>query len=560
MSNVNDIVIQDEAGKNLNGKTATEVLGLDNGKSSKNHQSIKHYEVDLDMYDDIFSYSPVMQESVEEGTKELGVYDKLNKDMFLSLYKYKPEIVKESSMHKSSIVNNRLMKEMVKTPEFKSLRNNCKMDIFNSALGTEIIGEQAIEVVKEWKEKLNEELANRGVANPFNNLDDLVNMENKLDDLMQQSENAQKMLDDMVQAGVNGSNPVAFGNMQGVSNQISSEIANLEQNMQMYNQQIDDIMDNHNDLMQDLAYKMSSAFSFADEIMSDVTDELSAWGMTGGAGSLIPYEDKKIALERIRGSKKLKDLTALIGRFKDTAIADQKRKSKDGATAVRSITIGNKIERVLPSEKMKMCNPVTKKDFYRRYNQKELMEYQLDSHTKKSKGPIICCIDTSGSMEGSREKWSKAIALAMLEIANIQKRDYAAIIFDTNIHPSIVIEKNEVNPQKILDIAEIFLDGGTNFEKPLEEALRLIKTSKFKKADIAFITDGDSSLSDSFINRFKATKEEKEFSVMSILINAGGRVSDKTLQKFSDKIITLDKISDLTTANSDIAHEIFSAV
>ena len=47
---------------------------------------------------------------------------------------------------------------------------------------------------------------------------------------------------------------------------------------------------------------------------------------------------------------------------------------------------------------------------------------------------------------------------------------------------------------------------------------------------------------------------------MSILINAGSRVSDKTLKKFSDKVITLDKLSDLTSANSDVAHEIFSSV
>lgn len=557
---IEDIVIQDEVGRNFNGTNVTEILGLEDTSNSKNHQSIKHYEVDLDMYEDVYNSSSVMQETVQQGSNELGVYDKLNKDMFLSLFKYKPEIVKESSMYRSTLVNNRLMKEMVKTKEFKSLRQNCKMDVFNSALGCEVIGEQALDVVREWKEEIREELAQRGLADPLDKLDDLVNMETHLDDLLEQSKNAQQMLDDMINAGTNISNPTAFNNMQGVANQIGSEITALEQAMNTYNQQIDDIMENHDDLIKNLTVKMSKAFSFADEFISEVTDQLGAWGMDGGAGSIIPYEDKKIALERIRGSKKLNDLTKLIGRFKDTAIADQKRKSKDGATAVKSIKTGNKIERVLPSEKIKMCNPTTKKDFMRRYSQKELMEYQLDSHKKKSQGPIICCIDTSGSMEGSREKWSKAIALAMLEIANIQKRDYAAILFDSSVHPPIVIEKGEVNPQKVLDIAEIFLDGGTNFEKPLAEAINLIKTSKFKKADIAFITDGDSHLSDSFLNTFNQVKDEKEFSVMSILINAGSRVSDKTLKKFSDKIITLDKLSDLTSANSDVAHEIFSTV
>lgn len=39
--------------------------------------------------------------------------------------------------------------------------------------------------------------------------------------------------------------------------------------------------------------------------------------------------------------------------------------------------------------------------------------------------------------------------------------------------------------------AETFLGGGTNFQMPLDEALRLMEENGFENADVVFITDGE---------------------------------------------------------------------
>ena len=105
------------------------------------------------------------------------------------------------------------------------------------------------------------------------------------------------------------------------------------------------------------------------------------------------------------------------------------------------------------------------------------MEYKLNSNNEKCKGPIVCCIDTSGSMSGNREMWSKAVAIAMLEIAHNQKRDFAGILFSNKVsfNSPIIIPKDNIEPNKVLELAESFSGGGTDFEEPLREVTNSYK-------------------------------------------------------------------------------------
>jgi uncharacterized protein with von Willebrand factor type A (vWA) domain len=63
-------------------------------------------------------------------------------------------------------------------------------------------------------------------------------------------------------------------------------------------------------------------------------------------------------------------------------------------------------------------------------------------------------------MEGDREIWSKAFTMGVLEIAQIQKRDFAFIAYDSRAEDPIIIKKGEISPDKVITICEEFLDGG----------------------------------------------------------------------------------------------------
>ena len=50
-----------------------------------------------------------------------------------------------------------------------------------------------------------------------------------------------------------------------------------------------------------------------------------------------------------------------------------------------------------------------------------------------------------------------------------------------------------------VDAAETFLGGGTDFQTPVNDALRLMDEEDLENADIVFITDGECKLPDKYL-------------------------------------------------------------
>ncbi|ENK1244778.1 VWA domain-containing protein [Clostridium botulinum] len=556
--------------KNDNFDDIDSILGIKK-REYKKEQSVKHYEFDLDIYEDIYEVSSTMQNLVREGKKYLPIFDKLYKDIFLLLYKYEPFIYKEERMKTTSIINNRIIRNLAQTEDLRNLRKNCSLNEINSAIGCEIIGKKAVKIAKKWskdqeKEKEQSEAINKGNNPKHNNqktLSDLLvemqEAEDRIKDLSQEKQELEENIENLK----DNTSDLDEEDMKNKMQQIDEELENMEKQADNLDEELSDELEKSKDDIENLSKEMAEAFNEAEEEVREATSYIKDWGLGDkpNKSSKISFSDKVGALERIRKSKKLKELSDIIGRFKESALKDQKNKHKDGAVAIKSVKIGNDIIHTLPSEKMLLVNKTTKKEFYRKFNQKQLLQHELESDKLKAKGPMVICIDMSSSMKGIKEKWSKAVAIALLEIAQQQKRNFAAILFNEDATEPIIIEKDKKDPEKILDIAERFDGGGTLFETPLEKALEVIEQSKFKKADIVFITDGHSYTHPDFINKFNKMKDDKEFKVLSVLIYAGSKIGNiESLKLFSDDIITIDELAELEDANSVIAHKIFKSV
>lgn len=556
--------------KNDNFQDIDSILGIKK-REYKKDQSVKHYEFDLDIYEDIYEVSSTMQSLVKEGKRYLPIFDKLYKDIFLLLYKYEPFIYKEERMKSTSIINNRIIRSLAQTEDLQNLRRNCSLDELNSAIGCEIIGKKAVKIAKKWnqdqeKEKEQSEAINKE-NNPHHNnqktLSDLLvemqEAEDKIKDLSQEKQELEENIENLK----NNTSDLSEEDMKNKMQEIDEELEDMQKQADNLEEELSDKLEKSEEDIENLSKEMTEAFNEAEKEVREATSYVRDWGLGDkpNKSSKISFSDKVGALERIRKSKKLKELSDIIGRFKESALKDQKNKHKDGAVAIKSVRIGNDIIHTLPSEKMLLVNKTTKKEFYRKFNQKQLLQYELESDKLKAKGPMVICIDMSSSMKGIKEKWSKAVAIALLEIAQEQKRNFAAILFNEDATEPIIIEKDKKEPEKILDIAERFDGGGTLFETPLQRALEVIEQSKFKKADIVFITDGHSYTHPDFINKFNKFKDEKEFKVLSVLIYAGGKIGNiESLQLFSDDIMTIGELTELEDANSVIAHKIFKSV
>ncbi|PAC33984.1 hypothetical protein CEJ87_15240 [Caldifermentibacillus hisashii] len=109
-------------------------------------------------------------------------------------------------------------------------------------------------------------------------------------------------------------------------------------------------------------------------------------------------------------------------------------------------------------------------------------------------------MDQSGSMK-NLDSQAKGFALALMWIAKRQKRDFCYIPFSSSSEQHI-FEKGKISIRDMTRFATNFLGGGTNFQNPLNRALGVINQSRFEKADVIFITDGDDHVGEEFIETF----------------------------------------------------------
>ena len=95
------------------------------------------------------------------------------------------------------------------------------------------------------------------------------------------------------------------------------------------------------------------------------------------------------------------------------SIALNKRRNRTvhPPTEIVNVTTGNDLARILPSELMLLADPRTKADFLLRFAENRLLQYDLRGFEREGQGPIVVCIDESGSTSGIVEMWEKAIAL-----------------------------------------------------------------------------------------------------------------------------------------------------
>lgn len=181
------------------------------------------------------------------------------------------------------------------------------------------------------------------------------------------------------------------------------------------------------------------------------------------------FEDRSKLVESMINNNKIRELSKILGRFNSMGRIGNKK--SENSISIDDVTVGNDIQRLLPSEKMKLCNKTTKADFYNRYTNKQLLQYDNGKSSGKYRGSIITCLDFSSSMRGEEELYAKALMVKLCDIAQREKRNFVAILFTIHVIDIYEQSKYNNNPSKLLEILKLNPDGGTDFESPLNKAL-----------------------------------------------------------------------------------------
>ena len=159
---------------------------------------------------------------------------------------------------------------------------------------------------------------------------------------------------------------------------------------------------------------------------SDSNHEPS-FGIGGGPDRLMELENK--VLKHIPRS--LKRLARMIGRTGGFDVEVGRTFSRASKSDISGITTGNDMNSLLPSEIAVLSDRRTQDIFYKNYAEKRLQVFASASSGEKKKrrqdGPVIICLDTSGSMEGEPAKVAKMLTVAVSIYAMRMKRKVLVI-------------------------------------------------------------------------------------------------------------------------------------
>lgn len=454
--------------------------------------------INLDSFDKrrfekIAGMSKNLQQIQEES--EFHSMQPLMNDMWGSLYKANPQLKDSDEISEELSANHSIMSDLMSDESFEEYRNFTKLDELASAIGTVKYSEKA----NEWIEKMR--LENERIEELMKEIEQMQKEQNK-------NPQNQELQDDLNKA------------MQGLGQEFQSALNG-----------------NGSQLKSDLGKAMEQA----NQIKQNVKDLLGGVNQGTADAELkkVPLKHQITLAELLMNNSKLQKIAEWAGRMK--SIARKKQKSKHAESINRDgITLGNHIEDLLPAELALYSHPATKLDFMRRFVEGETLQFEKKGKEELGKGPIVFCLDQSGSMH-DKDLPSKGFTLALMSIAKRQKRDFALVLFSRDTRTKIY-PKGNISVEDMVDLATTFLDGGTDFVKPLSEAKDIINQSRFNQADIVFLTDGEASVSESFLNGFLKVKEEKDFKVLSLAMGSGAKTN--TLEKFSDKVVRITDFSD----------------
>lgn len=293
---------------------------------------------------------------------------------------------------------------------------------------------------------------------------------------------------------------------------------------------------------------LRAALNAAHEKLSEASGWLEMLGLSWGnevGGELRVSSAEKMALaQKIAGYAKLKQIALLAGRFQQ--IAERKRRSQalDAFGEITTIELGDNLSRLLPSELQKLSTSDLFPLFALSYYDRSLLQYKTRGKEKQCKGPLVVCLDSSGSMDGLPDIWAKAVTAVLGQIAYREGRHLRVIHFATRVCRVDDFPPHHHDFSRLLESMLAFYNGGgTAWEPAILSATECIeRQQQFKRADIVMVTDGKCDVKREFLEQLKVKKQQLEFSIYGVLIGGAG---SRQMQQFCDRIwVVKDLISD----------------
>ncbi|MGI5084681.1 VWA domain-containing protein [Treponema putidum] len=216
---------------------------------------------------------------------------------------------------------------------------------------------------------------------------------------------------------------------------------------------------------------------------------------------------------------------------------------------INGLRYSNDISAALPAELAMLKNSAAKKLFQLKFAQKQLLSFDYQNYAAREKeiieqeevsiekdapkGPIIICVDTSGSMHGAPEQIAKTVTFALAKIAMNEKRSCYLISFSTGIETLDLSSFKGVDAlSKLVQFLRMSFNGGTDAAPALTHAVKQLQTNAWKNADVLMVSDFVMGGLPSGLEEEIKAEQEKETGFYSLVIGSDG--NKQTLKVFNE--------------------------
>ncbi|MCX7172249.1 MAG: VWA domain-containing protein [Proteobacteria bacterium] len=206
----------------------------------------------------------------------------------------------------------------------------------------------------------------------------------------------------------------------------------------------------------------------------------------------------------------------------------------------RGIHRSDRIARMLPAEAMLLGHPRLRLLWHARRAERTLLSYEDDDCMEEVRlhqslvarprprqqpgkrpemGPILICVDTSGSMRRGAEAVAKATVLEAMRTAHAQHRPCLVFAFGG---PEELIEMDLTVDNAGIDRLTRFLGqtfgGGTDICGPLEKVIAKLEEQRWHLADLLIASDGEFGVTPEIAARLDTIKRELGLRVQGVLV------------------------------------------
>ena len=297
--------------------------------------------------------------------------------------------------------------------------------------------------------------------------------------------------------------------------------------------------------------KAAKAFEGLD--LDDLADGPEGFDLTRGLWQQTGWKELDSLRKKLQDLKELRDMVRSLGRGSGRGplrrAPRQIERQGFPIGLVRSpmepeqtsgLCRSDDLSRIMPSEMVLLASslPQARLLHFARRAERTLLSYErvgwseepavtvegFETRPAAECGPIIVCLDTSGSMMGARETVAKAMVLECMRQSRSQQRAcYLYSFSGPGDCQELELKLNAAGLYGLLEFLSGSFHGGTDVDEPFNRALARLNEAEWSNADILLVTDGEIKPPDeTLIANLNEAKEEMGLKVHGLLVGDAG--------------------------------------